>query len=183
MKTVVVIGDLNVDLILSGMPDLPAMGKEIVATTRSTGPGGSATNMAIMLAANGYPVRLYSRIGNDTDGRFLLDCLRQRGVPTETIAVSDTESTGITVALTYPHDRMFISDLGTTVATRLEDLHEGYLSAGDHLHLTSYFLQAGLRPDLGKLLAAAKASGMSTSLDPGHDPAEVAPSGFLCQSL
>ncbi len=168
MKSIFVLGDLNVDLILSGMPDPPELGKEVVATERSRDPGGSATNVAIMLAAASAPVRLFSRIGADADGDFLLQCLEDRQLPTDTIARTTSDFTGLTVALTYPTDRMFISHLGTVVSTTLDDLPPGFIAPGAHLHLTSYYLQNGLRPDVGRLVTEAKRNGMTTSIDMGH---------------
>ncbi|MBN1837709.1 MAG: hypothetical protein JW820_17765, partial [Spirochaetales bacterium] len=47
---------------------------------------------------------------------------------------------------------------------------KGYLRRGAHLHLASLFLQRRLRASVPGLLARAKRAGMTTSLDPGHDP-------------
>jgi sugar/nucleoside kinase (ribokinase family) len=41
-----------------------------------------------------------------------------------------------------------------------------------HLHLSSYFLQEALRPDVPALLEQVHALGLTTSADTGHDPAE-----------
>ncbi len=46
--------------------------------------------------------------------------------------------------------------------------HSGF----DHLHVSSYFLQRGLRPSCRSLFARAHAAGLTTSLDPGFDPSE-----------
>lgn len=170
MKTVIVLGDLNVDIILSGIQDDISFGKEVLATNHVKKVGGSAANVASMLSMNGCPTQLFGQVGNDFDGKYLLQSLRESGVKIETISCSVSEPTGITVSLTYSHDRMYISHLGTVASTKLEDLQDGYLIAGAHLHLTSYFLQKGLQPSMGELLQQAKQTGMSTSLDPGGDP-------------
>jgi len=170
MRTISVVGDLNIDIIFSGMREAPAFGREINADDCRTGVGGSAANTALMLAAMDCPVKLFSRIGNDDYGGGILKDLKCHGLSTETIIRSKTEATGLTVSLTYPHDRMYVSHAGTVATTRLEDLPEGYLSRGNHLHLTSYFLQKGLQPFIGKLLRDAKEMRMTTSLDPGGDP-------------
>jgi sugar/nucleoside kinase (ribokinase family) len=39
-----------------------------------------------------------------------------------------------------------------------------------HLHLTSYYLQRGLKPSFPALFSEAKASGLTTSFDPNTDP-------------
>jgi sugar/nucleoside kinase (ribokinase family) len=44
------------------------------------------------------------------------------------------------------------------------------MSKHDHLHLTSYYLQTGLRPSFVSLFQQAKASGLTTSFDPNSDP-------------
>jgi sugar/nucleoside kinase (ribokinase family) len=172
MKPIIVLGDLNLDIILVGMRDQPSPGKEILAESHAMQAGGSAANVASVLAAVGCPVRLFSRLGNDSAGRYVAENLRQRGLDTGTIAWSESQPTGITISLTYPHDRMYISHLGTVASTMLEDLPRGYLCPGAHLHLASYFLQNGLQVSLGRLLKEAKEIGMSTSLDPGGDPSE-----------
>jgi len=170
MKTVIIIGDVNIDIILSGMRSAPALGKEILADSSVMKLGGSAANVAAMLAMNGCPVRLFGCVGNDSNGRYLINSLKEFRVDTDTICIADNEPTGITVSLSYPHERMYISHLGTVASTKLENLPDGYLRKGCHLHLASYFLQKGLKASVGSLLKQAKEIGMTTSLDPGGDP-------------
>jgi sugar/nucleoside kinase (ribokinase family) len=40
----------------------------------------------------------------------------------------------------------------------------------EHMHLTSYYLQQGLRPAFSELFKKAKAEGLTTSFDPNSDP-------------
>ena len=168
-----VLGDLNVDLILSGMTVPPAFGKEIIGTERSMAPGGSSANVAIILATTSVPVRFFGCIGNDFHGDFLVSALQSYGMNTDTVARTDRDRTCITVSLTYPNDRMFITDLGTLKSNTLADFPAGYLADAEHLHLGSFFLQIGLRPAVGQLLEDARANGMTTSLDMGGDPADT----------
>ena len=170
MKTVIVLGDVNIDIILSGMRSAPAIGKEILADSSVMELGGSAANVAAMLALNGCPVRLFGCVGNDSNGKYLINSLKEFAVDADTISIADDEPTGITVSLTYPHERMYISHLGTVASTKLENFPDGYLCEGSHLHLSSYFLQEGLKASVGDLLIRAKDVGMTTSLDPGSDP-------------
>ena len=172
MKTVIVLGDLNTDIILSGAQKYPSPGKEILAGKHVIKPGGSAANVASMLAANGHPVEFYSLVGNDPHGKFIVDGLKKYGLKVDKISFTDRTDTGITVSLTYSSDRMYITSPGSVSAAKLEDLAEGYILKGAHLHLTSYFLQKGLKPAVGKLLKEAKDNSMTTSLDPGGDPME-----------
>ncbi len=170
MKTVIVLGDLNIDIILSGIEKYPAPGREILAKEHVIKAGGSAANVASMLAVNGCPVQLFSQAGSDPFGRYAVESLKKYGLNTDKITFSKKDATGITVSLTYPDDRIYITYTGAVASMRLEDIKHGYISRGSHLHLASYFLQKELRPSIGRLLKRAKKNGMSTSIDPGGDP-------------
>lgn len=170
MKRINILGDLNLDIILSGMKTFPSLGKEILAKEHVMHAGGSAANTALMLASMDWPVKFFSRIGNDISGNKILEQLTSCGLEIDKISQSASDETGVTVSLTYPNDRMYITYPGTVASSKLVDFPEGYLSNGDHLHLTSYFLQKGLQPSVGELLKKAKACNMTTSMDPGGDP-------------
>jgi sugar/nucleoside kinase (ribokinase family) len=170
MKTVVVLGDLNIDIILSGVHKYPSPGKEILARRHVIKPGGSGANVASMLAVNRHPVKFFSLIGNDAHGKYIVEELKKYSLEVDKINFTDKQATGMTVSLTYPDDRMYITSPGTVSAAKLEDLARGYIIKGAHLHLTSYFLQRGLKPSVGKLIKDAKQNGMTTSLDPGGEP-------------
>jgi sugar/nucleoside kinase (ribokinase family) len=169
MINIHILGDLNLDIILSGLEDLPTFGEEILASGCVMKPGGSAANVAIMLAVNDCPVSLFAQVGNDHAGKLLLQDLLTFGIDTETISISKQGATGLTVSLTFSKDRMYITHPGVVRTTSRKHLVDRYIESHTHLHLTSYFLQAALRREVGKILRTAKTAGMSTSLDPGGD--------------
>jgi len=170
LRRIHVLGDLNLDLILSGMTELPVAGREILAREHRCKAGGSAANVAVVLALCGAPVRLYACVGRDAEGALALADLRRQGLRTSTVRRVDDCPTAVTVSLTYPQDRMYVTAPGTLGRTGLEGFKRGYLHTGAHLHLGSFFLQRQLRPSVASLLARAKRARMTTSLDPGHDP-------------
>jgi len=170
MKTIVILGDLNIDLIFSGLKTVPALGREILAKDYRLKIGGSAANTACVLASVGCPVRFFGVAGDDFFGRWIIDELKKCGLDAGTVRLANGQHTGVTVALTYASDRMYITDSGTVAATGLKDMANGYLNRGGHLHLAAYFLQKNLRPAVGGLIRRAKKIGMTTSLDPGYDP-------------
>src|SRR6185503_20646322 len=59
---------------------------------------------------------------------------------------------------------------GAVATFKAESINETVMAKHDHLHLTSYYLQTGLRPSFANLLQQAKASGLTTSFDPNSDP-------------
>ena len=52
------------------------------------------------------------------------------------------------------------------------EISDEVLSKARHMHLSSVFLQPGLKPGLVDLFKSAKSMGLTTSLDPQWDPAE-----------
>jgi sugar/nucleoside kinase (ribokinase family) len=170
MRTAYLLGDVNLDIILAGMGEFPSLGKEIDACEAVMKAGGSAANVAVVLAAQRFPVRLFGRVGDDRAGRLVCEELEHMGVSARGISFAAGERTGITVSLAFPAERMYVTFVGTLATTTLSHLEGGYIEKGSHLHLTSFFLQEALRPDVGPLLRRAREEGMSCSLDPGGDP-------------
>jgi sugar/nucleoside kinase (ribokinase family) len=80
--------------------------------------------------------------------------------------------TGITVSVTSARDRALITYLGAIASLRADDIPAPVLKGFKHLHVSSYYMQHALRPGLRGLFAAARAAGLTTSLDTGYDPAE-----------
>jgi len=152
---------------------MPEMGVEIFADHGSMKPGGSGANTAMVLALCEHPVRLHAVAGDDSAGDRIIEELKTLGLDTSRIARMEGAQTGFTVVLTYVEagERMLVTSPGTLDICRLEDFFPGYLRKGDHLHLSSFFIQKGLAPVIGDLLKLAKMEGMTTSLDPGYDPA------------
>ena len=172
LSSIHVLGDLNLDIILSGLQDLPSFGMERIAAGCRVKPGGSAANVSIMLAINSCPVRLFAQAGNDEAGRLVLTQLEAYGLDTRSISISAAAATGVTVSLTYPEDRMYVTYPGSVAQTGVNDLARGFINNGSHLHLSSFFLQKSLRHDMCGMLREAKSVGMSTSLDPGGDTSD-----------
>jgi sugar/nucleoside kinase (ribokinase family) len=78
--------------------------------------------------------------------------------------------TGVSVLLQHPGSRRTLTYPGNTADLRLEDLDLEYLVSATHFHLSSYFLQKGLREDVPRLFAHLKRAGLTISVDPNDDP-------------
>jgi sugar/nucleoside kinase (ribokinase family) len=172
MKKVLFVGEINVDLILQGYRDFPVPGKEVLVDDFSMVPGSASAICAMGLARLGSPVAFLGKVGDDPWGRFCLDALRGRGIDVSRVIVDPSLKTGVTVAITSPKDRALVSYLGSIGALRAADVPAVALEGFDHLHVSSYFLQEGLRPGIQGLFRLAHARGLTTSLDPGFDPSE-----------
>jgi sugar/nucleoside kinase (ribokinase family) len=176
---VAVVGDLNIDLILSGLSRVPQFGEELLASGLAQRLGGSAANFAVCCARLGLNVALVANVGQDEFGDYLCEKLQQWGVATDYVSRHPELATGITVSLSGPSDRGFVTYLGTIDSLRGADVPRELLGRCRHLHLASYFLQTTLQPDCVELARAARDAGVTVSLDTGFDPEESWDTGLL----
>jgi sugar/nucleoside kinase (ribokinase family) len=151
---VTLVGEANLDLVLYGLPtDLP-LDRELVANGMELRLGGSPAITAHNLASLGSRAGFVTLASDDLFGAM---CQRSAGTGASMLL----QHTGYRRTLTFP---------GNTVDLRLEDLDLEYLSNAAHFHLSSYFLQKGLRKDVPRLLAHLKRAGLTISVDPNDDP-------------
>ncbi|WP_394820703.1 carbohydrate kinase family protein [Pendulispora albinea] len=172
MKKVLVAGEINVDLILRGCPIFPAPGKEVVVDDLEMVLGSASAICAMGLARLGTPVVFIGKVGTDSSGAFCLETMARAGVDVSRIEPDRALKTGVTVALTAPGDRALISYLGSTTQLTEADITDRDFEGIAHLHVSSYYLQAKLRPGCRTLFERAHRAGLTTSLDPGYDPSE-----------
>ena len=169
---ITIAGELNLDLILYGLPaELPTE-RELLAERMTLTLGASSAIVAHNLASLGSRVGFQSLIGNDQLGQIALERLAQSGVDTSLVRRSTASvSTGLTVILQRESGRHILTYSGTIAGLTLHDLDLAYLSDSRHFHLSSYYLQAGLRPHVRELFRLLKqASGLTISLDTNDDP-------------
>jgi len=167
-----VVGELNPDLVLGDYRSFPRPGQEVLVEDASLTLGSASAICAMGLARLGNRVRFASKVGCDQWGDFCIRELESRGIETSWVRRDPGVKTGLTVAITCAADRALVTHLGAIASFCAAGLEDGVMEGCTHLHISSYFLQAGLRPDCRALFARAHANGMTTSLDPGFDPAE-----------
>ena len=172
VKGVFVAGELNVDIILKGAAAFPKPGKEVLVQDAVMALGSASAICAMGLARLGRPVGFLGKAGLDPWGDFCVDTLLGAGIDAIPVIRDPALRTGLTVSITSPRDRALVSYLGAIAALRAEDVPDDAFRSYQHLHVSSFFLQEGLRPGLRSLFARAHARGLTTSLDPGFDPSE-----------
>ena len=170
-KKIAVIGDLNCDLVATGLATGPLLGQEILAKDFQMTLGGSATIFACGVARLGNTVTFISLIGMDEFGNFCLNGLRQAGISTDNIMRKEGTRTGATISLSTQEDRAFVTYLGAIAELSYEQLPISVLEGHSHLHMAAYFLHQKLRPSFPKIFSQAKHYGLTTSFDPNSDPA------------
>ena len=169
---IVVVGDINVDLIFTGLPSLPAYKELKHAKNVKLTMGGSSSIFACNIARLGAATAFIGKVGKDHLGDFLIDTLNSAGVDTSRMVRSSGMPTGICVSMSFPQDYAMVSYPGIRESFQLKEIDGGYVEQARHLHLSGFYLQPGLQPDCAELFRRAKSAGLTTSLDPDHDARE-----------
>jgi sugar/nucleoside kinase (ribokinase family) len=170
---VVVIGEINVDLILTGNVD-PEFGQvEKIVQGAHFNLGSSAVIFACGTARLGLKTAFIGIVGDDIFGHFMNKSMNERGIDTTGVKVKKGIETGFSVILAKENDRAILTYPGSIPELRYEDVDFSIISRSKHLHLASYFLLDELRPDIPMLFENAKKIGVSISLDTNYDPKEL----------
>src|SRR5262249_380601 len=97
---VTIAGELNLDLIMYGLPDELPPERELLPDRMMLTLGSSSAIVAHNLAALGSQVGFQSRIGDDSLGQIALERLTQGGVDTSLVrVVPGTTKTALSVIL------------------------------------------------------------------------------------
>jgi sugar/nucleoside kinase (ribokinase family) len=169
---VAVVGELNLDMILSGLPRELQLEREHLADGLKVTLGSSSGIFAHNLASLGNQVAFHSAIGEDSFGELCIERLREIGVEVSDVHRLPQKQTGLTVILSTGEQRYILTYPGAMADLRFEDLDLDHIRAAKHFHLSSYFLQTALRPRIPELFRRMKESGLTTSLDTNDDPAD-----------
>lgn len=169
---VLVAGELNVDLIMNKIEKFPEVGKEVLAHAMTLTLGSSSAIFASNLSTLGASVAFTGKLGRDNFGEYIISALNQKKVDTRNIIVTGAHSTGVTIILNFDEDRANVTYPGAMNHFTLQDISDTALRQSKHLHVSSLFLQEGLRRDIVNLFKKAKDFGLTTSIDPQWDPAE-----------
>jgi sugar/nucleoside kinase (ribokinase family) len=165
-----VVGDANPDVLVSGAPETPPAGQaETLVDTGTLALGGSAAIVAHGAAVLGLSTALAAMVGRDAAGDFVLDTLSTAGVDISGCVRHESLPTALTVCLNRPDgDRAILTAPGCLPAFGPEQVPA---VAARHVHAASYFLQPRLAAGLPGVLEGFRRAGASTSLDTNDDPA------------
>jgi sugar/nucleoside kinase (ribokinase family) len=167
-----VVGELNVDLILNKIESFPEIGKEKLADEMTLTLGSSAAIFASNLSSLGAKTAFLGKIGKDSFGDLVISSLKEKGVDTDFIGVDESAKTGATIILNFDEDRAMVTHAGAMENLTVGEITDEQLNTAKHMHVSSIFLQPGLKKNITDLFKRAKRLGLTTSLDPQWDPAE-----------
>jgi sugar/nucleoside kinase (ribokinase family) len=165
-----VIGELNLDLILYGLPQELELEREHLAKDMSITLGSSSAIFAHNLSSLGNKVGFSSCIGSDPFGEICIQRLGASRVDLSRVRRMAGKTTGLTIILPQRRQRYILTYPGTMYDLSEKDLDLAFVFDAQHLHVSSYFLQKALRPHLAEIFRKAKEAGLTTSLDTNDDP-------------
>jgi sugar/nucleoside kinase (ribokinase family) len=167
---IAIAGEINLDLILYGLPQPMPVERELLASDFQMTLGSSSAILAHNLATLGARVGFITRTGPDELGKLALARLAGSGADVSRSLGNSMHATGVTVLLHHGKERHILTYTGTMSELTVDDLDRDYLKSARHFHLSSLFLQRGLWPGLPDLFRELKAAGLTLSLDTNDDP-------------
>lgn len=105
---VLVAGNYSLDLIFTGLPQFPELGKDVVGTGFEMIPG-EAYNSVVALHRLGVKVGWAADFGNDEFSRFALDRARQEGLDESLFVHHSQPLRRISAAASFPDERAFMT--------------------------------------------------------------------------
>ncbi|MEG3133771.1 carbohydrate kinase family protein [Rouxiella sp. T17] len=166
-----VVGNINVDLIMSTLDVWPQKGTEAMLESSSLRPGGSAGNCALALDALETPYRLVANQGNDQFTPWLAQLFADSAAQWPQYACETSLTFGVTHS---DHERTFFSNQGHIVRLSLDDVLNqlpAQAQRGDWVLLCGTFLCTALFAVYPSLLKALKNRGYQVGIDSGWPPA------------
>jgi ribokinase len=106
MRKIVVVGSINVDLVTT-CDYFPAIGETMFGNDFATFFGGKGANQAVCAAKLGTEVVMVGCVGNDDNGKAVLENLKKHGVNTDHISVVD-QPTGVALITVAENDNQII---------------------------------------------------------------------------
>ncbi len=169
----VVVGNVTLDVLCYPVDEVPRH-ESIAFEQAAVGPGGCASNTAVVLAALGVPTAVVACVGADQAAALARRTWRTFGVDprfVHPVAAPTAVSVGL---VDRQHQPRFIHTPGANAHLTPQRLRpQAYAAAGARwLHLAGYFVLPGLlTPALAPVLAQARAAGLRVSLDVVTSPA------------
>ncbi len=161
---IVIPGHYFCDVIFTQMHDFPTLGAEIYSEGIKVVAGGGALNTATGLRRLGVNVGWVGVLGTDFFSQYVKTYIQGEKLDTSLVEQLDLPLERVTVALSYPTDRAFI-----TYAQKPPDIIAMVRSALEkatfrHLHFPSLTVHE----EMPELLKACKAKGIRVSMDCQH---------------
>jgi sulfofructose kinase len=129
-------GYLNLDISVR-LPVLPTDGSRVQATAIERQPGGMAANVASAAARFGAPVGFVGAVGDDADGRYLVEDLAAQHIGVEDV-VRDRATTLCLILVTPDGQRAILSEDDQVTQADVRAAHTRAVASEGILYLDGY---------------------------------------------
>ncbi|QDZ12633.1 carbohydrate kinase family protein [Devosia ginsengisoli] len=158
------LGRIYCDMVFRGLSGMPQLGRELFASDFTMTPGGGALITAAHLAASGRPSALLARFGTDALSVALAGQIEALGLDLQFLDRQDSAGPQLTVVMVNDNDRAFLSLRAGHARPSSFERALAWPEAA-HLHIAEYATLHEMRD----AISAAKANGLTVSLDPSWD--------------
>ena len=178
-KPIVVLGSISMDLVCR-CPRRPEPGETVTGQDLLTLPGGKGANQAVAaakVAGPGDTVHLIGRVGGDDFGQRLLVGLREHGVKTDHVTITEGAATGCAVILVdKAGENSIVFSPGANAKVTPEDVD----AAADLIASASVLIMQLEIPTatVAHALGLARRHGVKVILDPAPVPEKGLPRGL-----
>ncbi|MEM2458472.1 MAG: PfkB family carbohydrate kinase, partial [Archaeoglobaceae archaeon] len=142
MSSVIGFGALNLDKIYR-VDKIPGKDEEGFVRSLELSPGGSAANTIVGLARLGIKSGYIGKVGNDAEGRILLEDLKKEGVETQAVIRAEGRSGTAIILVDDAGNRAILVDPGVNDTISYEEIELEFVKKFRVLHLTSFICKNG----------------------------------------
>ncbi|MBS7643059.1 carbohydrate kinase family protein [Candidatus Bathyarchaeota archaeon] len=171
MIDVIGFGALNLDKIIY-VDKIPKPDEEGYVRSICYCPGGSAANTVVGLARLGLKTGYIGKVGNDEEGKILLEDLRNEKVDTSLVKACTGRSGVAYIFVDEKGIRASIVDPGVNDTIGVEDIDLDYVKKSKFLHLTSFISKLSTKSFLTQKKIVEEVPNVEISFDPGQLYAE-----------
>lgn len=162
---VVGFGALNVDKLFK-VDKIAAAEEESFVMGYQESCGGSAANTMVGLARLGYKTGFIGKVGDDSEGKLLIDDFREEGVDVRGITVAPCARSGKVMGFVdQKGDRALYVEPGVNDTIDVADIDEEYACQAKFLHLTSFVGKMSFQTQ--RKIVERLPEGVKVSFDPG----------------
>jgi len=168
---VLCVGMMVCDVLISPVPS-EIMKKDCVKINQPVlAGGGDALNVAISLSKLGLKVSIAGRVGNDTNGRFLLSECEKNGIEHANVIIDPTYSTATSFALIDTEgERHFLSENSIFSKIVFEDINQEKIQSADFVYFGSAMALPSMNDDgISRLFHCAHEANRMTIMDAAID--------------
>lgn len=116
---IAVVGSINMDQTVIA-DRIPLKGETLFGSSINYIPGGKGANQAVAMAKLGAEVEMFGCVGNDDNGKKVVENLKSNGVKTNNIKVIDGVPTGLAIITLGDNDNTIVVVKGTNNHVSIE---------------------------------------------------------------